>query len=557
MGINSNKNDRQMNYHVTDNVEMTSEHDEITIPIALHPIQKVPSGVRKVVVEKKDGRLGFNIVGGEDNFGIYISFILKDGPAAECGKLYRGDQIISVNNVNLLNATHEDAANTLKKYKHKVTLKVQYRPDEYRKFEEKIASMRALLLNPTAVAQNNTLLQNSNGKTGGYKENQLPTTMGTLKTSQKRTFYVRTLFEYDPNKDSGLPSRGLQFKFGEILNVINASDDEWWQAKRFFSQPVEDELANLTGIVPSKKRVEKKEKSRLKSVKFIHGIGLQSKGSYAGIYGGSSDLKMSSLLDRKKKNFSFSRKFPFMKSRESDMHEFTDLDGTFRDKSPSKELSNCSDDMNNEDVILSYEIVVQKEINYARPIIILGPLKEKINENLIYDYPQKFGSCVPHTTRQQKPNEVKGIDYHFVSREEMDRDIQNNLFIEAGKYNDNLYGTSIQSVREVAESGRNCILDVTVSAIKRLQQIDLHPIAILIKPRSPFSIIEMDKHKTDQQAEKLFDRALKTEQEFAQYFTAIVQGDTLEDIYLKIKFVINDNLGPVIWVRTQENENEF
>ena len=36
--------------------------------------------------------------------------------------------------------------------------------------------------------------------------------------------------------------------------------------------------------------------------------------------------------------------------------------------------------------------------------------------------------------------------------------------------------------------------------------------------------MEMDKHKTDVQAEKLFDRALKTEQEFAQYLTAIVQG---------------------------------
>lgn len=48
----------------------------------------------------------------------------------------------------------------------------------------------------------------------------------------------------------------------------------------------------------------------------------------------------------------------------------------------------------------------------------------------------------------------------------MERDIGNNLFIEAGHYNDNLYGTSIESVRRVAESGKNCILDVTGSAIR-------------------------------------------------------------------------------------------
>lgn len=43
-------------------------------------------------------------------------------------------------------------------------------------------------------------------------------------------------------------------------------------------------------------------------------------------------------------------------------------------------------------------------------------------------------------------------DYHFVvSREQMEKDIQDHKFIEAGQYNNHLYGTSIQSVREVAE----------------------------------------------------------------------------------------------------------
>lgn len=47
---------------------------------------------------------------------------------------------------------------------------------------------------------------------------------------------------------------------------------------------------------------------------------------------------------------------------------------------------------------------------------------------------------------------MDGQDYHFVvSREQMEKDIQDNKFIEAGQFNDNLYGTSIQSVRAVAE----------------------------------------------------------------------------------------------------------
>ena len=121
----------------------------------------------------------------------------------------------------------------------------------------------------------------------------------------------------------------------------------------------------------------------------------------------------------------------------------------------------------------------QLTIGYTRPVIILGPLKDRINDDLISEFPDKFGSCVPRerpsiyriylsiyyltlivhlvrrcidTTRSKREYEVDGRDYHFVaSREQMERDIQNHLFIEAGQYNDNLYGTSVASVREVAE----------------------------------------------------------------------------------------------------------
>lgn len=89
------------------------------------------------------------------------------------------------------------------------------------------------------------------------------------------------------------------------------------------------------------------------------------------------------------------------------------------------------------------------------------------------------------TTRPKREHEVDGRDYHFVaSREQMEQDIQNHLFIEAGQYNDNLYGTSVASVKEVAEKGKHCILDVSGNAIKRLQVAQLHPIAIFIKPKN-------------------------------------------------------------------------
>uniref|UniRef100_A0A3B3UIL5 PDZ domain-containing protein n=1 Tax=Poecilia latipinna TaxID=48699 RepID=A0A3B3UIL5_9TELE len=82
-----------------------------------------------VVLHKGSTGLGFNIVGGEDGEGIFVSFILAGGPADLSGELRRGDRILSVNGVNLRNATHEQAAAALKRAGQTVTIIAQYRPE--------------------------------------------------------------------------------------------------------------------------------------------------------------------------------------------------------------------------------------------------------------------------------------------------------------------------------------------------------------------------------------------------------------------------------------------
>ena len=66
----------------------------------------------------------------------------------------------------------------------------------------------------------------------------------------QRMFVFRALFDYDKTKDSGLPSQGLSFKYGDILHVTNASDDEWWQARRLNAMGDEEGR----GVIPSKRR---------------------------------------------------------------------------------------------------------------------------------------------------------------------------------------------------------------------------------------------------------------------------------------------------------------
>ncbi|KAJ6664900.1 hypothetical protein lerEdw1_005872 [Lerista edwardsae] len=85
--------------------------------------------------------------------------------------------------------------------------------------------------------------------------------------------------------------------------------------------------------------------------------------------------------------------------------------------------------------------------------------------------------------------------------------------------------------------------------------------------------LEMNKRLSEEQAKKTYERAMKLEQEFGEYFTgtlcssgdccvgeckiyffstAIVQGDTLEDIYNQCKFIIEEQSGPFIWIPSKE-----
>ncbi|KAI2643830.1 hypothetical protein H4Q32_026788 [Labeo rohita] len=372
--------------------------------------EDIPREPRRVVILRGSTGLGFNIVGGEDGEGIFISFILAGGAADLSGELRKGDQILSVNGVDLRHATHEQAAAALKNAGQTVTIIAQYRPEEYSRFEAKIHDLREQLMNSSLVSAAASL------------------------RSGKRSFFIRALFDYDKTADGGFLSQALSFRFGDILQVFDCSDEEWWQAGKLTPHGELEE----TGYIPSKRRVERKEWSRLKT-RGRDAVGARS------------------------------------------------------------------------EYIVSYETVIQTE----------------------------------DTTRPKREYEMDGRDYHFVSsREQMEKDIQSHRFIEAGQYNNHLYGTSVQSVRQVAEQqGKHCILDVSANAVRR-SSIPRLTLA------SDFR--DINKRLTEEQARRALDRAVKLEQDFIECFSAIVEGDSFEEIYHRVKSVIEEQSGPYIWIPARE-----
>lgn len=70
------------------------------------------------------------------------------------------------------------------------------------------------------------------------------------------------------------------------------------------------------------------------------------------------------------------------------------------------------------------------------------------------------------TSRPQREYEDNGKNYWFLDREEMEKQIKQHKFLEYGEHNGHLYGTSLDSIRNVINEGKMCVLDCSPSVSK-------------------------------------------------------------------------------------------
>ncbi|XP_017141927.1 disks large 1 tumor suppressor protein isoform X30 [Drosophila miranda] len=535
-----------------------------------------------IQLERGNSGLGFSIAGGTDNphigtdTSIYITKLISGGAAAADGRLSINDIIVSVNDVSVVDVPHASAVEALKKAGNAVKLHVK------RKRGTATATAATSPAAGATAAATAGDARDSGSAGGGSKVIEIDLVkggkglgfsiaggIGNQHIPGDNGIYVTKLM------DGGAAGVDGRLSIGDKLIAVRTNGSE----KNLENVTHELAVATLKSITDKVTLIVGKTQHLTSSASQSGGstAGVAAgTGSTAGVAAGAgagaglqqqqlsqsqSQLATSQSQSQVKEQQQVnSQSTAFMLCYTQDDANAEGGEIIYRVELPDMEqitliyLENSDADYPSEENVLSYEAVQRLSINYTRPVIILGPLKDRINDDLISEYPEKFGSCVPHTTRPKREYEVDGRDYHFVSsREQMERDIQNHLFIEAGQYNDNLYGTSVASVREVAEKGKHCILDVSGNAIKRLQVAQLYPVAVFIKPKSVDSVMEMNRRMTEEQAKKTYERAIKMEQEFGEYFTGVVQGDTIEEIYSKVKSMIWSQSGPTIWVPSKES----
>uniref|UniRef100_A0A1B6FJL9 MAGUK p55 subfamily member 7 n=1 Tax=Cuerna arida TaxID=1464854 RepID=A0A1B6FJL9_9HEMI len=121
----------------------------------------------------------------------------------------------------------------------------------------------------------------------------------------------------------------------------------------------------------------------------------------------------------------------------------------------------------------------------ARPIVLIGAPgvgRNELRRRLIATDTEKFRTPIPYTSRPPRAGEVNGKEYYFVTRENLEDDINAGKLLEYGEYKGNLYGTSSESVQSIVNAGYVCLLNPHYQALRMLRTPQLKPFIIFIKP---------------------------------------------------------------------------
>lgn len=177
--------------------------------------------------------------------------------------------------------------------------------------------------------------------------------------------------------------------------------------------------------------------------------------------------------------------------------------------------------------------------------------------------PLRYGTTVPFTSRPPREEERDGQNYCFVKREEMEKDIKESRYLEHGEYDGNLYGTKIDSIHEVVDAGRTCILDVNPQALKVLKTAEFMPFVVFIAAPELDTLRAMHKAVidaglttkllTENDLKKTVDESARIRRAYSHYFDLTIVNDNLDKAFDKLQEVverlfIEPQWVPVSWV---------
>ncbi|XP_038532256.1 MAGUK p55 subfamily member 2 isoform X1 [Canis lupus familiaris] len=326
-----------------------------------------------------------------------------------------------------------------------------------------------------------------------------------------RQVFVKCHFDYDPARDSLIPCKeaGLRFSAGDLLQIVNQDDANWWQACH-----VEGGSA---GLIPSQLLEEKRKAFVKRDLELT-----PTSGTLCGSLSGKKKKRMMYLTT---------------KNAEFDRHE-----------------------------LLIYEEVARMPPFRRKTLVLIGAQgvgRRSLKNKLIMWDPDRYGTTVPYTSRRPKDSEREGQGYSFVSRSEMEADIRAGRYLEHGEYEGNLYGTRIDSIRGVVAAGKVCVLDVNPQAVKVLRTAEFVPYVVFIEAPDFETLRAMNraalesgvptKQLTEADLRRTVEESSRIQRGYGHYFDLSLVNTNLERTFRELqaameKLRTEPQWVPVSWV---------
>ena len=147
---------------------------------------------------------------------------------------------------------------------------------------------------------------------------------------------------------------------------------------------------------------------------------------------------------------------------------------------------------------------------------------------------------VSATTRPMRSGEEDGVDYHFLTREDFERRVAEDQFLEYAEYNGNLYGTPRWPMDAALERGKTFLVEIEVDGTRQLRRRGVHGLYVFIEPPSIAELRSRLQRRGTNGAEEI-DQRVRIAAEEIRAAREEVEGAPLYD-----RFVENSNLEATI-----------
>tara|TARA_B100000929_G_scaffold288147_1_gene276067 strand:+ start:13413 stop:13991 length:579 start_codon:yes stop_codon:yes gene_type:complete len=152
-----------------------------------------------------------------------------------------------------------------------------------------------------------------------------------------------------------------------------------------------------------------------------------------------------------------------------------------------------------------------------------------------------FEISVSHTTRKPRPNEVDGLDYHFVSKEKFKSLLKENAFYEHAEIFGNYYGTSKSSINKITEKKHNVLFDIDWQGSEQLSKFkELNLVKVFILPPSKEELEKrlIARNQDDKEAIKRRMLAYSKDIVHQKDYDYVLVNDNVEKCFNNIKEII-------------------